>query len=86
MKFLNCTKCHDIIRATEQSRSCYCRSSTIIRLGSVVEVSGPCRVIRCNDRDYARSINFSMDIQFESIKEPSKSINRKLAKDKSTAQ
>ena len=86
MKFLNCTKCHDIIRAAEQPRSCYCGSSTIVRLSSVVEVSGPCRVIRCDDRDYARSINHGTIVQFEPIKEPNHSINRKLLKNKSIAQ
>lgn len=53
MKLLNCQSCDDVVRLTEQNRSCECRkSSGFLTNDRGLHVTGPARVLLVSWESY----------------------------------
>lgn len=65
MKLLNCLDCHDIVLLRGGScRACVCGKSSgrYLEDGRKVEVSGPCRVLGIDNREYTLSLSATLRV------------------------
>jgi len=58
VKFVNCIKCHDILKLQDDWRFCKCRKAAgrYLKDGKSAEVYGAGRIIGIDNKDYAKSL------------------------------